>query len=30
MPRTKANAAALALLISSTPGEFHSEITACP
>jgi len=29
MPGTKANAAAISLLTSGTPGEFHAEITAC-
>ncbi len=30
IPGTKANSAAINLLTSSTPGEFHWEITACP
>ena len=29
MPGTRANAAAVSLLTSSTPVEFHAEITAC-
>jgi hypothetical protein len=30
MPGTKANAAAMNLLISSTPGEYHADITCFP